>query len=65
MEAKPTSSPSFIRIPNDLREELWKMAHNENRNFSNMILTLVGEAMKARRLTFLGTALGKKGGKQS
>ena len=41
------------------------MAHNENRNFSNMILTLVGEAMKARRLTFLGTALGKKGGKQS
>lgn len=37
-----------VRVPNELREQIEKQAEEERRNFSNMVVVLLEEALAAR-----------------
>ncbi|RRN04782.1 hypothetical protein EIM44_04915 [Bibersteinia trehalosi] len=45
---KPTSERKFIRLPNELAEQVKVLAQQENRNVSNMAQVLISEALQAR-----------------
>lgn len=44
----PKAERKFIRLPNELAEQVKHLAQQENRNLSNMAQVLILEALKAR-----------------
>lgn len=47
---KPDSKATFIRLPLDLRAKAAKIAADEDRSMSNMLVVLVREAIEARKV---------------
>ena len=41
-------TPTNIRLRNDLRSQAQELAEQENRNLSQMLMTLIQEALEAR-----------------
>jgi len=37
----PKKAPTPIRIPDELKEKLMKVAEKENRSFSNLVITIL------------------------